>query len=262
MPVAGKVALITGGVGGLGKAFATALLQARAAAVCLVDINKRGEETAEELRKKFPTNQTVEFYECDVTDYNLFKGAFDFTEKKFGGIDIVCNNAGINALDHEIDKSIKAFRLNLEAVFLGTRLGQMYMDKSKGRGGGVIVNVASMAAFMPIENCMAYTGSKAGVVALTKSEASLEEYGVRVNCLCPSFTDTPILDYVEGTREAINMIPGHHILKPEFVAEGFMQLVEKEDLNGAIMRVTPQKGIDFYKDHKRVPSFSVAPSKL
>jgi len=261
MSVAGKVALITGGTGGLGKAFAKALLKGKASVVCLVDIAKNGSDVAADLNKQY-SGSKVDYAHCDVTDYDKFKDVFDKLERDYGGVDIVCNNAGIQSYDHDVEHSKKGFRINLEAVFWGTKLGTDYMDKDRKKGGGVIVNIASMAGFLPIADSIVYTATKHGVIGLVRSASLSYKYtGVRINALCPSFTDTPILDKVPGTREMIAQIPGHRILDPDFVAQGFMQLVEDETLNGEIMRITPQKGIDLYQYKKR-PTFRAGPPKL
>ncbi|KAF6020268.1 HPGD [Bugula neritina] len=255
-----KIALVTGAGSGLGNDFASALLKEKAAAVCLVDIVENGDKIASDLQKEFPQSD-VTFYHCDVTNHSLFQGAFEFVKKRYGHIDIVCNSAGVAAYDQELEASVRALRVNLEAVYYGTKLGMEYMDKEKARGG-VIINIASTAAFYPTDSGMCYNASKAGCVSLTQSAGSrynLERCGVRVNALCPSLVDTPMISSTPGLREMIAALPNgrHEFLSIKAVVQGFLQLVENAELFGVAMAITPWSGTSIIRNNQNYITFEM-----
>ncbi|CAH1779443.1 unnamed protein product [Owenia fusiformis] len=262
MGVAGKVALITGGCGGLGKAFAEVLLK-RGAMVCLVDLNsKQGEEVQQQFSKTY--GKSVVFKQCDVSDKQSLEDTFKFTKNTFGRLDIVGNNAGIG----DEENWEKQIAVNLTAVVRGTYLGLDYMRKDKGGNGGVIINTASMAGMIPLFTGPVYTATKHGVVGLSRavgSDARFPQQQVRCNALCPSFTDTNILKNFdgEGTLNAISrvIVRGTGVMQPSIVAEAFLRLVEDETLNGEVMRVTSQKGIDF-KKYPRAETLKLPPEMI
>ncbi|MGH0163557.1 UNVERIFIED_CONTAM: hypothetical protein FKN15_071027, partial [Acipenser sinensis] len=122
--------------------------------------------------------------------------AFKRTVEHFGKLDIVINNAGINN-EKNWEKTIE---VNLTSVVKGTYLGLEHMSKEHGKQGGVIINVSSMAAFLHSPHQPVYTATKYGVVGFTRAiaEASeIENYGVRINVLCPAFVDTPLLQSID-----------------------------------------------------------------
>uniref|UniRef100_A0A8C6SUE2 Alcohol dehydrogenase n=1 Tax=Neogobius melanostomus TaxID=47308 RepID=A0A8C6SUE2_9GOBI len=121
--------------------------------------------------------------------------AFQTTVDRFGHLDIVINNAGINEKNWE-----KTIQVNLTSVIKGTYLGLEHMSKEYGKGGGSIINVSSMAAFLHSPHQPVYTATKHGVIGFSRAMAdasSLGGYGVRINVLCPAFVDTPLLLSVE-----------------------------------------------------------------
>jgi len=141
MKIEGKIVIITGSAQGLGKAFASHLLN-QGAKVCLSDLNKEvGNETLGEFEERFGKG-TVHFIQCDVTKPEDLKNLYDGCEKHFGEkVDIFCNNAGINVqLGWQ-----KCMEVNIMAVMSGTYLALERMSKQNGGSGGVIINTASLA---------------------------------------------------------------------------------------------------------------------
>ncbi|XP_043925417.1 15-hydroxyprostaglandin dehydrogenase [NAD(+)]-like [Protopterus annectens] len=254
MALAGKVALITGAAQGLGKAFSEILLN-NGAKVNLLDINTvTGKNTKLEFDRIYGAERTL-FTSCDVTSETQLQEAFRTTMQTFGRLDVVCNNAGINN-ENKWEHSIN---VNLISVIRGTYLGFQYMSVERGGHGGVIINVASMAGLFPMSFGPVYSGSKHGVVGFSRSIAEitkLNNCGVRVNVLCPSITDTDILKTIASENNmgqfahlaniAQKTMETVGILKPSLVAEGFLQLVTDTTKNGAVMRVTMNRGIDYH----------------
>ncbi|XP_018583931.1 15-hydroxyprostaglandin dehydrogenase [NAD(+)] [Scleropages formosus] len=246
MSLKGKVALVTGAAQGLGKGF-TRILLTHGAKVSLLDVNEAaGAELKRSLDGDFGADSTV-FLPCDVTSDAQLKDAFRRTLETFGRIDIVCNNAGIldeNAWERTVS-------INLCAVVRGTYLALQHMKKESGGQGGVIVNVASVAGLGPLLSTPVYTATKHGVVGFSRAIAEVSkvcDYGVRVNVLCPSFTNTAILSNIEDDRTtgqfarlkdiSKKMLQDAGVLDVSEVAEGFLQLVTDEGKNGSVLMVT------------------------
>ncbi|XP_013396931.1 15-hydroxyprostaglandin dehydrogenase [NAD(+)]-like [Lingula anatina] len=243
MKFAGKVALITGGAQGLGRVFSEALLK-RGAKVCMADIDdKTGLKTLAQFQQQYGQDSST-FVKCDVTSENELKNAFSHTKQSLGGLDILCNNAGIV---NEIDWR-KTIDINLIAVMTGTYLGLEAMRKDRGGNGGVIINVASVAGIISISEGPSYTASKFGVVGFSKAMGEDIDYPthqVRVNCLCPTFADTPILHSSDRkvTKSSHYKLYKKRkellgVMDPHRVGDAFIQLVEDESQNGSVLTVT------------------------
>jgi NAD(P)-dependent dehydrogenase (short-subunit alcohol dehydrogenase family) len=115
--------------------------------------------------------------------------------------------------------------------------------------GGVIINTASMGGLLPMPNSPVYAAAKAGVVNFSRSLAYLaEEANIRVNAICPSFVDTPLVRRGgdERMEEMAKLVGG--ILMPEDIAAGVIELIEDDSRFGAVMRVTIRGGRDFARD--------------
>ncbi|XP_072371877.1 15-hydroxyprostaglandin dehydrogenase [NAD(+)]-like [Scyliorhinus torazame] len=247
------VGLITGASQGLGKAFAEALLK-KEAKVVICDINHaQGADTKAELDQRYGPGRTT-FMACDVTSLPQMKDVFCETVQMFGRLDVLCNNAGINN-ERSWEKTIS---VNLVALIQASYLALDHMRCDRGGHGGSIVNVASMSGFLPAAHCPVYTASKHGVLGFTRSlaEASrLGNYGIRINALCPSFVNTAILDTINHEENlgnfyqfkdgVKNLIKVFGVLEPSVIADGFVQLLEDDSLNGAVMKITTTKGVHF-----------------
>ncbi|XP_065674461.1 15-hydroxyprostaglandin dehydrogenase [NAD(+)] [Hydra vulgaris] len=246
-----QIFLITGGSRGLGKGFASAIVQ-RGGKVIIVDILKEvGEATEKELNEAHP-GQCL-FYEGDVTDELLMRNIWEDSEKKLDGkIGVLVNNAGIyNAVDWR-----KTMNINLISVMQMSYIALEKMNIKNGGSGGTIINVASVAglAYAKYHEAIPYSVSKSAVVSFTKSLAFsnvLENYGVKVAALCPSFSDTQIVKdsaLAEYMIKSLNIVP----LTVEKVANDFIILLEdifnEKAKNGEIMCVcSKSKYVDVNK---------------
>jgi len=188
-----RVALITGGGSGIGRA--TALLFAREGArVVIADHVSEGAEEVVRLIKS--QGGEAAFVRADVSRSADVQSMIKTTIDTCGRLDILFNNAGIeqplaSTVDTTEEVWDQVIGINLKGVFLGMKYAIPEMLK---RGGGVIVNTASINSFVAISHQPAYNSSKGGVLLLTKTAAL--EYArdnIRINCVCPGPVDTPLL---------------------------------------------------------------------
>jgi NAD(P)-dependent dehydrogenase (short-subunit alcohol dehydrogenase family) len=191
----GKAAVVTGAAGGIGRGVALEL--AREGAVVLVSdlatAKAGGEETVELIEAE---GGTAAFTSCDVTSATDCASLVDAALARFGRLDCAVNNAGIAVhkplVEVTEDEYDRVLAVNLKGVFLGMRAQIPAMVE---RGGGSIVNIASVAGLMAVPLISPYTASKHGIVGLTRNAAM--EYGtagVRVNAVCPNAIRTPLMD--------------------------------------------------------------------
>ena len=218
-----KVALVTGGGSGIGRA--VALVWAREGAKVVVsDISaKQGEETAEMVRAK--GGQAL-FVETDVGNPADAKTLVERAVSHFGRLDVACNNAGIGGpsapvAQYPLEGWAQVININLNGVFYGMQQQIAAMLKT---GGGSIINMASILGAVGSATNSAYTAAKHGVVGLTQAAAI--EYGaqgIRINAVAPGFIHTPMLTGLEANAEAkATLIKAHPIGRlgqPEEVAE-------------------------------------------
>jgi NAD(P)-dependent dehydrogenase (short-subunit alcohol dehydrogenase family) len=189
----GKVAVVSGGGGGIGQETARRFAE-EDARVCIVDLaDEPGQETASEIDGIY--------VHADVTDPEDVQRMYDETAERFGGIDVLFNNAGISPSDDDsiLETGLEAWErvqnVNLKSVYLCCKYGIPYLLE---RGGGSIINTASFVAVMGAATSqISYTASKGGVLALSR-ELGVEfaRRGIRVNALCPGPVNTPLLQEI------------------------------------------------------------------
>ena len=195
-----KIALITGAAQGLGAETAR-LLVAEGASVVLTDINVDGaRQTADEINAQ-DSDKAVAF-EQDVSSESDWQQTIEATRERFGGLNILVNNAGIGSIGSVEDESFETWQrvhdVDLNSVFLGCKYGIPLIAES---GGGSIVNVSSISGIIAGHNLAAYNSAKAAVRHLSKSVAlhcAHERNNIRCNSVHPAFIDTPILDGLIG----------------------------------------------------------------
>lgn len=211
----GKVAIVTGSTKGIGRAMVQGLAEAGASVVVSSRKQDLCDEVAEEVRSS--TGVEVLGLACHVGDWD---GIPDFVQKvvdRFGTIDVLVNNAGINPApttvsDMSIEYWRKMFNVNLEGPL---RMAQQVAPVMRDHGGGSIVNIVTMAAYSGGSNVCAYGSSKAGLINLTKSMAQeWAPWNIRVNALCPGPFDTEMVAGAERVRPGfVEMIANGTLMK-------------------------------------------------
>jgi NAD(P)-dependent dehydrogenase (short-subunit alcohol dehydrogenase family) len=187
-----KVVVITGAASGIGLATAK-LFAAAGAKVVMLDINEdRGINLAKEM---CDIGWKVAFFKCDVTSSAACETAVNQIERAFGRIDVLFNNAGVirrkTVVEHTEEEWDLVLNVSLKGAFLISKYAIPIMAKN---GGGSIVNTGSGWGLKGGDQAASYCAAKAGVVNLTKAMAiDHGKQNIRVNCICPGDTDTPLL---------------------------------------------------------------------
>ncbi len=235
--VAGKIALVTGGGSGLGRAISENLAR-EGARVAVTDIDEASAQaTAAAISSESPGAAIA--IRHDVTEAAAWSAALEVAMAEFGGLHILVNNAGIaeggSIEDTDFETWRRVHAIDLDGVFLGCKLAIPHMQAS---GGGSIVNISSVAGIVAGHNMAAYNSAKAAVRHLSKSVAlhcAKQGHGIRCNSVHPAFVRTPILDpLVErfGVEEAYaklgRQIPLGRIGEPEEVAYAVLYLASDE----------------------------------
>jgi NAD(P)-dependent dehydrogenase (short-subunit alcohol dehydrogenase family) len=195
--IADRVAIITGGASGIGKATAELFAQEGAKVVIGDLADSEGEKIAKQIGGMFVATDVREAKAVE----KLVKSAVD----KFGGLDIMFNNAGIGVTSPLIETTEELYsntiRIDLDGVYWGLKFGGKVMVAQKR---GAIVNTASVAGIRGSIGLSAYNAAKHGVVGLTRAGAlEFAPAGVRVNCICPGIIDTPLVARAFGSSEEI-----------------------------------------------------------
>jgi 15-hydroxyprostaglandin dehydrogenase (NAD) len=242
MEVRDRVALVTGGASGIGRATVVELVS-RGASVALIDLDAAG---AQETIDLAGAPERMRFVSCDVTDGVELTAAFDSTAAWFGRLDIVANVAGVGDGDLFADDPgdwRRVIDIDLTAVIDSTRLAVRVMRRAGH--GGVVVNLASLIGLYPMVAAPVYAAAKAGVVTFTRSLADLGlDSVIRVCAICPELVDTPLAlgigeDALDELRES------GRILMPEDVALCVIGLIEDDSRAGAILQATKAAGATY-----------------
>lgn len=238
-----KVAIVTGGTSGIGKASALILADNGAKVVVAGRNRERGMAVVNEVKNSLPTEKNnVIFIPCDVTSENDGKFLIEETVRRFGRIDILFNNSGIMLPSNEIEKMTvqdwsTTFNVNATGIFLVTRYARPYLKESRG----VILNNASIAGLHSYVTgrSYAYSASKAAVIQFSRQMAkNYAEEGIRVNCICPGIIQTPILGD-RNLEEYAKRIPLGRVGMPEDVAKAVLFLVSEDAryITGAVIPI-------------------------
>ena len=253
--VEGKVAIVTGGASGMGRADAE-LLAREGANVVVADLNEAdGQAVADAIGAR------ARFLRLDVSDEDNWKSVIAATLETFGRLDVLVNNAGMIALGTIVDTDLESWRrinaVNSDGVFLGCKHAIPAMTAS---GGGSIINMSSVAAIHGQSFVAAYTASKGAVRALTKNIALYckeHKNGIRCNSVHPDGVKTPMVVKVAmgkdtATEEDIEEVGKiGNMCEPEDIANLVLYLASDESrfVNGAEMlidnaaTITPPVGI-------------------
>lgn len=233
MELAGKVAIVTGGAAGIGRA-AVECLRREGAQVLVVDRNALEDPAS---------------CRADVSDPNEVSMAVAAAVERFGGLDILVNNAAIQTFGDAVTTSEeiwdRTMNVNLKGQWLMSRAAIPEIMK---RGRGAIVNVASVQGLASQKNVMAYSTSKHAMIGLTRSMAvDFAARGIRVNCVCPGTVDTPMVQAVieldrdpERLRRILNrMHPIGRIADPREIGEviAFLASDRASFMTGSIVTV-------------------------
>ncbi|MBL8538572.1 MAG: glucose 1-dehydrogenase [Hyphomonadaceae bacterium] len=235
--VAGKVAIVTGGGVGLGRA-SSLLLAREGAKLVVTDVDEgTGSATAQAIIEQ---GGEAMFARHDVASEQDWIRVMEQTQARFGDLDILVNNAGV-ALEGNVEAaSLERWRqlmaINLDGVFLGVRAA---IGAMKHRGAGSIINLSSIAGMVGIAGAAAYCASKGGVRSLTKAAAlhcAQVGYRIRVNSIHPGYIWTPMVenflaatpDPVAAKAAAAAAHPVGHMGEPDDVAYGVLYLASDE----------------------------------
>jgi len=220
-----KVAIVTGAGSGIGKAIAL-LYASEGAKVVVSDIDEKGgNETVSLIKSK---GGEAIFLKADTSKPDDHKSLVEQTVKKYGGLHIACNNAGIGGDlaptgEYSIDSWDKIISVNLSGVFYGLRYQIPAMLETGG--GGSIVNMASILGMVGSKNVPGYVAAKHGVVGLTKT-AALEyaDKKIRINAVGPGYITTPLLSNTLD-EDAIQSLAGLHPIGRLGTSEEVAELV-------------------------------------
>ena len=227
----GKICVITGAGGGMGRE-AALLFSEEGAQVCVADVNlEAAEGVASEARDAFA-------HQVDVADEASVKAMMDATVERYGGIDVLYNNAGISPNDDAsvLDTSVEAWdrvqAVNTKGVFLCCKHGIPHLQQ---RGGGSVINVASFVAILGAATSqISYTASKGAVLSMTRELAvQFARENIRVNALCPGPVETPLLLSIFGDDPAAlerrrTHWPMGRLAKPREIVNGALFLASDE----------------------------------
>lgn len=246
MRLENKAAIVTGAASGFGEAIAMRFA-AEGASVVIADVNvDAGNDVADKIRD---AGGSAAYARCDVTVPAEVKAMVETAIDRFGGLDIVVNNAGMPQrnqpmLDVDEETFDRIFEVNCKSLYLSAIHAVPAMRE---RGGGVFINTASTAGIRPRPGLCWYNGSKGAVIVLTKSMAvELAPDKIRVNALCPVAGDTPMLgEFLGGevTNEAyakfVSTVPLGRLSKPADLANSalFLASDEAEFLTGVCLEV-------------------------
>lgn len=228
MTVKDRVAIVSGGARGIGKAVSE-LFAEKGAKVIIWDLLDDGAQVAKDISAK---GQSAEFMKISITDRDSVFSAVDSIVEKYGTVDILINNAGITKdktllkmSDEEWDAVID---VNLKGIYYCTKAVAPIM---KEKGYGRIVSASSTTGLRGNYGQTNYAATKAGVIGMTKTWAlELGRYGITANSIAPGYTKTPMTDAIPDNikQMALMTIPVGFLAEPEDLAVGYLFLASEE----------------------------------
>ena len=212
----GKIALVTGGGGGIGRATAGIFAREGAKVVVADVLEDGGAETARMIED---AGGEASFVRCDVTDPASVEALVKRVVEIYGRLDCAFNNAGIEGVpylrvaDNEVENFDRVIGVNLKGVFLCMKYELPVMLE---QGGGAIVNTGSSAGISGVPGLAIYSASKGGVLQMTKAAAvEYARTGIRINAVCPGGVDTPMVARLAGQA-----IPSFREMLPPHLSRG------------------------------------------
>jgi NAD(P)-dependent dehydrogenase (short-subunit alcohol dehydrogenase family) len=232
----GKVAIVTGGASGLGRGMVERFVE-EGARVVIADVDRDG---GERLAKELGTN-TV-FQTVDVADAEQIQAAVDRAVAQFGGLHVMCNNAGIGGsfkrfLDDDFADFDRVMAVNILGVMIGCQRAARHMAE---HGGGSIVNTTSIGGMNAGAGVMAYRATKAAVIHVTRSLAvELASANIRVNCIAPAHIPTAINASLDQSLIVRAMQPLQRVGSPEEVGNAacFLASDRAAQITGIVLPV-------------------------
>lgn len=236
-----KIALVTGGSRGIGRAIALAL--AAEGAAVIVNYNGNKEKAEEVVREIEAAGGTAESFGCNVADLDATKEMMDFVIKKYGRLDILVNNAGVTRDGLIMKMSEEDFdtvlETNLKGTFNCSKHASRQMLKQKG---GRIINIASVVGIAGNAGQVNYAASKAGIIGFTKSLAKeIGSRGITVNAVAPGYIETDMTAALpEAEKEKLaGIITLKRLGKPEDIANGvaFLASEKASYITGQVLQI-------------------------
>ena len=234
----GKIAIVTGGSSGIGRAISLAFAE-NGAKVVVADImdlpRENATRTVDEIGK---LGMDSFFKKTDVSDERSISDLVESCVERYGKLDIMVNNAGITAIKSALEMTGEEFlnilNVNVKGAFLGSKYSLKHMVKQKK---GKIINLASNFSFTALGNISAYVTSKTAVLGLTKALAiEFAPFGININAVCPGATKTeftrPFWDDAVGLQELANRTPlrknGEFLVKPSDIGKAAVFLASDD----------------------------------
>ena len=232
----GKVAIVTGGASGLGRGMVQRFVE-EGASVVVADVNAEGGAAlAREL------GAAAAFQQTDVADADQIQAAVDFAVERFGGLHVMCNNAGLGGsfkpfLKDDFADFDRSIAVNLYGVMVGCQRAARHMAE---HGGGVITNTTSIGGINAGAGVMVYRATKAAVIHLTRSLAiELAPKNIRVNCIAPAHIPTAINANLDQSLIVKAMQPLQRLGSPEDVGNAavFLASDRAAQITGIVLPV-------------------------
>jgi NAD(P)-dependent dehydrogenase (short-subunit alcohol dehydrogenase family) len=216
-----KICLVTGSAGGIGRATAIEMARQKAGAVMVSDINDDGgRETVEMVRD---AGADAEYIRCDMTEAGEVEALVEGTAERFGGLDVLHNNAGVHESDFTTELTVedlplevfdRIYAINLRGPWLAMKYAAPHLRRSTR--GAAIVNAGSTGGVTGYPNMNAYGATKGGLIQLTRCVAVDLAPDVRVNCYCPASVDTQMIrkfvDAAEDKEAIQRMMVATHLI--------------------------------------------------